>query len=141
MPTICPSRRSALRITQADALPLVSSNLRYDGHIRDLQNYYAAGCFVQYLIEMYGPEKFGELYGTGNYSSIYGKSLATLEAAWIANIEYANVEIPFDPADLIAAVDTVSSSYDVLFDDFEWHAGRDVGVRSLGCCANCAAGR
>ena len=104
---------------EAEALPLVSSNLRYDGHIRDLQNYYAAGCFVQYLIEMYGPEKFGELYSTGNYSSIYGKSLATLEAAWIADIEYANVEIPFDPADLVAAVDAVSRSYDTLFDDFD----------------------
>ena len=103
---------------QADALPLVSSNLRYDGHIKDLQNYYAAGCFVQYLIETYGPEKFGELYSTGYYSSIYGKSLANLEAAWIADIEYANVEIPFDPADLIAAVDAVSASYDTLFDTF-----------------------
>lgn len=103
---------------KAGKLPRVSTNLRYEGHILDLPNYYAAGCFVQYLIEMYGPEKFGALYSTGNYTSIYGKSLATLEAAWVADIEFSNVEVPFDPADLIAAVDAVSSSYTTLFADF-----------------------
>ncbi len=103
---------------QAGELPRVSTNLRYEGHILDLPNYYAAGCFVQYLIQMYGPEKFGKLYATGNYTSVYGKSLAALEEAWIANIEFSNAEIPFDPTDLIAAVDAVSSGYTTLFADF-----------------------
>ena len=104
---------------QAGALPKVSSNLRFEGHIYDLQNYYAAGCFVQYLVQMYGPVKFGELYATGEYARIYGKSLVALEAAWIASIEFANVTVPFDPEALIEAVDDVGAAYTALFDNFD----------------------
>ncbi len=103
---------------QAGRLPRVSTSLSFQGHIRDLENYYTAGCFVQYLIETYGPEKFGQLYPTGDYVSVYGRPLVELEAEWIADLEAEDPSVPFDPADLIEAVESVSSAYDELFAGF-----------------------
>jgi LysM repeat protein len=116
---------------QAGVLPRVSENLRFEGHIYDLQNYYAAGCFVQYLIQTYGPAKFGELYATGNYASIYGKSLKTLEEAWITSIEFANIEVPFESEALIASVDAVGAAYTALFDDFDGTPSQMAAYQSL----------
>ncbi len=50
---------------QAGALPRVSQDLDFLGHIRNLENYYSAGCFVEFLIERYGAPAFGNLYATG----------------------------------------------------------------------------
>ncbi len=103
---------------QAGKLPRVSANLRFEGHLLDLPNYYAAGCFAQYLIETYGPERFGQLYSSGDYSSVYGKSLTALEKDWIAEIEADDIDLPIDPATLVAAVDTVGKAYTTLFGNF-----------------------
>ena len=99
-------------------LPRVSSNLSFQGHIRDLENYYAAGCFVQYLVETYGPEKFGQLYSTGDYGGIYAKSLPALEEEWRADLEVNGPSVPFDPGTLIGAVEAVGDAYDELFAHF-----------------------
>lgn len=103
----------------AGELPRVSSNLRFSGHIRDLDNYYAAGCFVTYLIESYGPEKFGALYPTGDYAGVYGKSLATLEAEWTADLEENGPTLDVAPEALIVATDDLAAAYDRLFAAFE----------------------
>lgn len=103
---------------QAGKLPRVSTNLSFKGRLVDLPNYYAAGCFVQYLITTYGPEKFGQLYSSGNYSGVYGKSLTALEKDWLAAIQAANVVVPFEPAALVAAVNAVDKAYTTLFGNF-----------------------
>lgn len=54
-----PLEQFCVAYLQAGALPRVTSNLRFMGHIRDLENYYAAGCFVGFLIERYGAENLG----------------------------------------------------------------------------------
>lgn len=102
----------------AGLLPRVSGNLSFQGHIRDLDNYYAAGCFVQYLLELYGPEKFAQLYPTGDYSGVYGKSLPTLESDWKASLAEYHVEVTFEPETLVEAVDAVAAAYEQLFDNF-----------------------
>jgi LysM repeat protein len=38
---------------QAGALPFISNSLSYNGHNIDLENYYASGCFVGYLLQVY----------------------------------------------------------------------------------------
>lgn len=103
---------------RAGKLPRVSSNLSYQGHIRNLVNYYAAGCFVQYLLDTYGPEKFGQLYPTGDYSGIYGKSLAALETDWRAIVATHHAEVDFEPEALVEAVDAVAAAYEQLFRNF-----------------------
>lgn len=44
--------------------------------------YILAGSFVGFLIEKYGLPRFQDLYRTGNYDSVFGKNLATLETEW-----------------------------------------------------------
>lgn len=103
---------------QAGVLPTVSTYLTFEGHIRDLPNYYAAGCFVGYLVDTYGPEPFTSLYPTGDYAGVYGKSLSTLESEWLSSVDTYSATVAVDPSDLIAAVDAVSSAYEQLFSVF-----------------------
>ncbi|MGC9398130.1 MAG: LysM peptidoglycan-binding domain-containing protein [Anaerolineae bacterium] len=103
---------------QAGQLPRVSGSPRFYGHIRDLENYYTAGCFVQYLVETYGPAAFGELYPTGDYTTVYGKSLSVLEQEWLAALDSNVEEVTFNPQELIDAVNAVSRAYSELFDGF-----------------------
>ncbi|MGC9394985.1 MAG: LysM peptidoglycan-binding domain-containing protein [Anaerolineae bacterium] len=103
---------------QADKLPRVSRPLRFENHILDLHNYYATGCFVQYLVETYEMEKFRTLYSSGDYEGIYGASLETLEEDWIADIEVSVVSIPFEAEALVNAVAAVGRAYTTLFANF-----------------------
>lgn len=103
---------------QAGQLPRVSGSLGFYGHIRDLENYYTAGCFVQYLVETYGPAAFGELYPTGDYTTVYGKSLSALEQEWLATLDSNVKDVTFEPQELIDAVNAVSRAYSELFDGF-----------------------
>lgn len=103
---------------QAGKLPRVSTSLSFEGHIRDLANYYAAGCFVQYLIGAYGPEKFAQVYPTSDFINVYGKHLTALEEEWHAHLGTDDVSVPFEPDALISAVEAVSAAYDRLFSDF-----------------------
>lgn len=114
-----PLREFCAAYHQAGQLPRVSSSLRFDGHIRDLQNYYAAGCFVEYLITTYGPGPFGQLYPTGNYAAVYGKSLAALEQEWIAAVAGDLALVTVEPGELIATANAVSTAYDDLFRAFQ----------------------
>lgn len=103
----------------ADALPRVSSGLLFEDYVGDLPNYCAAGCFVGYLIESYGVDKFAQLYPTGRYSEVYGKTLATLESEWRAALADGVSDAELDPDALIAGVQDVSAAYGALFADFE----------------------
>ena len=103
---------------QIGRLPRVSGSPSFQGHIRDLDTYYAAGCFAQYLIEEYGTDKFAEVYHTGDYYSVYGQGLTGLEAEWIAAIESADYSLTFDADRLAYYVTEVAAAYDRLFADF-----------------------
>lgn len=102
----------------AGKLPRISGSLSYQGHIRDLENYYAAGCFVQYLLDTYGAEKFGDLYATGDYGGVYGMSLAALEEDWRTDVARYYDAVDFEPEILVAAVDDVAAAYETLFGGF-----------------------
>lgn len=121
---------------RAGQLPSVASSLRFEGHIRHLVNYYAAGCFVQYLVETYGPEKFGQVYPSNNYVGVYGKPLGTLEAEWRAALTAdAPDDLP-DSEELFAALDGVSGAYERLFKEFtgsepEWAAYADIDAARI----------
>ena len=95
---------------QANALPRVSGSLSYQGHIFDLVNYYSAGCFVGYLVETYGPEKFAQLYPSNDYSGIYGRSTQALEEDWRAHLAAIQVE-GVDANQLVATTSEVSRTY------------------------------
>ena len=103
---------------QVGRLPSLSISPSFQGHIRDLDTYYAAGCFVQYLIEKYGVESFAEVYHTGDYYGVYGRSLADLEAEWKATVESSSYSLPVDPDRLVYYVTEVAAAYDRLFTGF-----------------------
>ncbi len=116
---------------QVGALPHVSAHLRYQGHIRDLENYYAAGCFVGYLIETYGPQKFGKLYPSNDYVGIYGKTLAQLDDEWHTASAAAQMPVPFDAAELVRLVELLGAAHTQLFDTFTGTAQQMAVYREL----------
>lgn len=103
---------------QAGKLPRVSAALRFEGHIHDLPNYYAAGCFVRYLATTYGIEKLKALYPSSDYAGLYGRSLAELEREWTAYLRANPYSLPFPPGDLVAATVEVDRAYEDLFARF-----------------------
>ena len=103
---------------QIGRLPSVSASLSFRGHIRDLPTYYAAGCFVQHLIDTYGEDRFAEVYHTGDFHGVYGQDLPSLEAEWIATIASSNYVFDFDPDRLAYYVTEVADAYDRLFTNF-----------------------
>lgn len=104
---------------QAGALPHVSHDLAYQGHVRNLEHYYAAGCFVQFLIERHGAAAFAQLYPTGDYAGVYGQTLAELEAAWLATAAARPISTALDPAALVTAVTETKRAYLELLINFD----------------------
>lgn len=104
---------------QAGALPYVSDDLAYQGHIRNLEHYYAAGCFVQFLIEQHGVAAFAQLYPSGDYVSVYGQTLRELEAEWLTATAARPISTALDPAALVTAVTETKRVYLDLLMDFD----------------------
>ncbi|MBN2002563.1 MAG: LysM peptidoglycan-binding domain-containing protein [Anaerolineae bacterium] len=103
---------------KAGKLPLPSDGAPFMGHIYDLANYYSAGGFVRYLIQMYGAEKFAKVYTSANYSSVYGETLTALQDSWLATLETTVLPAPLDPDTLVSHVEAVQDAYTQLFDGF-----------------------
>jgi len=116
---------------QAEKLPHISRPLRFENHILDLQNYYAAGCFTEYLIGKHGMEKYRTLYRSGDYEDVYGVALEALEEAWIADIEASAVAVPFEPEALVNAVIAVGRAYTTLFTNFRGTAAQQATYQTL----------
>jgi hypothetical protein len=100
---------------RADRLPLPAAGAPFMGHIYDLDNYFSAGCFVKYLIETRGAEKFAQIYTTSDYSGVYGMTLIELQNEWLKHLEARKLIISFDPGTLVHYVDAVGSAYERLF--------------------------
>jgi LysM repeat protein len=103
---------------QTDQLPSLSQRRDYLGHIRGLDLYNAAGCFVEYLIEEYGLGDFKQLFTSGDYPGVYGRTLSQLEREWIKTLEATGKELTFEADLLVASVAQVADAYDRLFKDF-----------------------
>lgn len=117
---------------QASSLPSISSSqTTYLGHINDLQNYYAAGCFVKYLVDTYGIGSLKLVYHDGSYVNVYGKDLYALEADWRAYL--ATVQIPetLNPLDLVGAVNDLQNSYASFFSSFTGNPAQMESYRTL----------
>jgi LysM repeat protein len=82
----------------------------FGGHIRNFFHYNLSGCFVTYLIETYGLEKFDRLYDSGDYQGIYGRSLSDLDQEWRGWL--TTIPLTIDPEQLIASVSNVAVAYD-----------------------------
>lgn len=82
----------------------------FGGHISTYFHYNLAGCFVTYLIETYGLEKFDWVYETSDYEGIYGRSLAQLDQEWQAWL--TAVPVTVDPTQFINSVNNVAAAYE-----------------------------
>jgi LysM repeat protein len=116
---------------QIGRLPDLTGAPSFQGHIRNLDTYYAAGCFVQYLIEKYSATRFAKVYHSGDYATVYGKSLAQLQADWIARLEASDIALPFDPKNLADNVTKVADAYDRLFNSFTGTVAQQRAYREL----------
>jgi len=117
---------------KANSLPSISSSqTTYLGHINDLQNYYAAGCFVKYLVDAYGMDALKLVYHDGNYPGVYGKDLFVLEAEW--KVHLGTIEIPetVKPVDLVGAVNDLENSYTSFFSTFTGNPAQMEGYRNI----------
>jgi LysM repeat protein len=103
---------------RADQLPRLAGNRDYLGHIRDLDLYFSAGCFVKYLIEEYGIDSFKQVFTSGDYPAVYRKTQAQLEADWGRALKEVGDELNLDPDDLVSSVVSVADAYERLFTDF-----------------------
>lgn len=112
-------------------LPRVSGSLSFEGHILDLQNYYAAGCFVGHLIETYSPQSFGLLYPSGNFESVYGKSTSELETEWRDILAMEPVPTGLSPERLVNSVARLEGIYLDFFSGFSGTASQMEAYREL----------
>jgi LysM repeat protein len=107
-----PIRNFCLAYRRAEVLPLVaSSSLTFGGHLLSQDVYYASGCFVQYLIKTYGAAKFGKLYSSLDYPSVYGRTLEQLQRNWLANLDADKTRLPF-------AAEALPNAYEALLKDY-----------------------
>lgn len=90
----------------------------FAGHIRTFLHYYLGSCFVGYLIETYGLEKFDEVYDGGDYLAVYSKPLSELDAEWQATL--ADVALPVDPTAFVETVNAVAQAYNAYMDASPW---------------------
>lgn len=81
----------------------------FGGHISTFFHYNLAGCFVTYLIETYGLEKFDWVYETGDYEGVYGRSLAQLDQEWQAWL--TAVPLTVDATQFSNSVNNVAAAY------------------------------
>jgi LysM repeat protein len=102
----------------AGRLPRLTGEREYLGHIRDLDLYFAAGCFVEHLIETYGLEDFKQVFTSGDFPGIYGRTLSQLESAWQGSLRSLQDEIAFDAEQMVDLVTATADGYDSLFADF-----------------------
>lgn len=117
---------------QANSLPSISSlQTTYLGHINDLQNYYAAGCFVKYLVDTYGIESLKLVYHDGNYPSVYGKDLYTLESDWRVHLGTIEISETLNPAELVGAVNDLENSYASFFSTFKGNPAQMEEYRNI----------
>jgi LysM repeat protein len=116
---------------QAGELPRISSSLSFQGHNLDLQNYYAAGSFVGYLIRTYGTESFGRLYSTGDFTGIYQRSLPSLEEDWRQYLTSVPIPEGLDPTRLVSSVKDVTSEYGQFFPIFQGTNNQIAAYREL----------
>jgi len=104
----------------ADRLPRVSRALSFEGHLGHMDQYFAVGCFVGYLIEQEEDSSaFAQLYTMGDYRAAYGRRLTQLESDWITSLRDAADALPFDPVELVRVAAEVDDAYRRLWDGFE----------------------
>lgn len=117
---------------RANSLPSISSSqTTYLGHTKDLQNYYAAGCFVKYLVDTYGMDALKLVYHDGNYSGVYGKNLPDLETDWKLYLGTVEISATITPMDLVGAVTDLENSYTSFFSSFTGNSAQMEAYRYL----------
>ena len=110
-------KRLCAALEQAGDLPDVTQPLGLEGHLGYLDQHLAAGCFVGYLIETEGFAPIAQLYASGDYQAVYGRSLAKLAEAWVASLGQEG-DPPLDPVELSSLLEGLNTAYRRLWADF-----------------------
>jgi len=117
---------------QAGVLPNISStSLSFTGHIFDLENYYASGCFVKYLVDTFGIDALKFVYHSGDYEGVYGRSLSGLESEWRTQLASVPIPTELNPTELVQSVKQLENSYSSFFYSFSGTAKQRNAYREL----------
>ncbi len=101
---------------QMPSMAVINTDFQaFQGHIRDPFNYFGSACFVGYLIDRGGLEAVSRLYHTSDYATLFGTSLASLDADWLASLEARQRELTIDAAALSSHQTAVSQAYAYAF--------------------------
>jgi LysM repeat protein len=82
----------------------------FGGHIRTFLHYNLSGCFAGFLIERYGLYRLNQVYSTGNYEAVYGKTLEELDQDW--QVYLATIPVYGDPVAFIGLINEIGLAYD-----------------------------
>jgi hypothetical protein len=80
-------RDSLSGVSSLERLNNVTSPRPLSTVLHERSAYVLAGGFVGFLIAKYGVAMFRNLYETGNYEKVYGKSLSALEEEWRSEVQ------------------------------------------------------
>jgi len=108
---------------------LSSGRVRFMGRLLRRYPYDEAGSFVQYIVRTYGMLKFKQVFTSGNYTNVYGRTLSTLEANWKTYLSSGSAIGPFaaDEGLYLADIAATQNGYRQYFAALD--AGKRVQVR------------
>lgn len=110
---------SRAALEQGEFIPLatLSGGDQFLGQLFYRRPYAEAGSFVQFLIQKYGVANFKRVYTSGDYATVYGASLNTLDAEWRSYLQSPQAIGPFatDSARYLRDIAAVQDGYRRLF--------------------------
>lgn len=111
---------SRAALDQGELIPLTAlsgGSNQFLGQLFYRRPYAEAGSFVQFLIQRYGVANFKRVYTSGDYATVYGKSLDTLDAEWRSYLQSPQAIGPLvtDSARYLRDVAAVQDGYRRLF--------------------------
>ncbi len=120
---ICAEALAAGRLTPLRELAAAELGPPYfAGHTNNFIQYHQSACFVEYLVDAYGWEKLGQIYTSGAYQAVYGKTLGELESEWLEQLR--RVDFQVDPNRFVQMLDQVAGAYQDYYARCSggWHA-------------------
>ena len=97
---------------------LAAEPAAFEGHLRYPFNYFGAGCFVGYLVELRGIDALRTAYPAPDYPAQFGQPLADLDAAWRAGLGAQVPTLHTNPADLVMLAGDLDRLYETVFERY-----------------------
>ncbi|NTU47296.1 hypothetical protein HGA88_06765 [Candidatus Roizmanbacteria bacterium] len=103
------------RVVSATTMSSATQN-GFNGRLLARDYYDLGGSFVQWLINTYGYDSFVRVYPTANYTSVYGKNIATLNQEWMNYLDReSKTPLSFNSSTFFSLLDRLEKDYVQLY--------------------------